>query len=455
MGHRESRRSLRGYSRSATRPSATWLKRCRCCCPDAESTTDVALHTLDDGATPPSRETIGGNAARQRGRRLARAGGDAAVRLQQADHRWIPCRRVPAARRARPRSRERHERRRDRASTERALGATCRRRSRRCWRRRPAMPINRSPIRSISRIRSKDEVDSLGEAADWQAEWKWDGIRAQVIRRKARASSGPVARSWSPIVFPEIAAAAALLPDGTVLDGEIMPWRDGQPLPFAQLQRRIGRKTLGPKILSEVPVVLIAYDVMESDSRGRPQLNRWPCGAATTDRDHRVDARASVFVPSPVIPCRHGATRATRTRGARDMGAEGLMLKRARLHLRRGSAQGRLVEVEGAAIYGRRRDDLCAGRPRPARVAAHRLHLCRLGRRRLVPFAKAYSGLTDAEIRELDAWIRRNTVEKFGPVRHVKPFHVFELGVRGHPGVPAPQIGCRRSLPANSPMANR
>ncbi|HJX26733.1 MAG TPA: ATP-dependent DNA ligase, partial [Thermoanaerobaculia bacterium] len=108
----------------------------------------------------------------------------------------------------------------------------------------------------------EDPPETLGPAAEWQIEWKWDGIRAQVLRRQGRVWIWSRGEELITERFPELAAAAAMLPDGTVLDGEIMPWKDGAPLPFAQLQRRIGRKVLGPKILSEVPVVLLTYDLL-------------------------------------------------------------------------------------------------------------------------------------------------------------------------------------------------
>ena len=141
------------------------------------------------------------------------------------------------------------------------------------------MPTYRSHIRSISRMRSKIELEALGEPTEWQAEWKWDGIRAQVIRRDGQTFIWSRGEELVTDRFPEIAAAASALPDGTVLDGEIMPWKDGAPLPFAQLQRRIGRKTLGARILDEVPVVLIAYDLLESDGRDvRAESLEWTAG---------------------------------------------------------------------------------------------------------------------------------------------------------------------------------
>jgi DNA ligase-1 len=275
----------------------------------------------------------------------------------------------------------------------------------------------------------ESSLEALGLPDEWQAEWKWDGIRAQVIRREGRTFIWTRGEELVTERFPEIAAAAEFLPDGTVLDGEIMPWQNGQPLPFAQLQRRIGRKSLGAKILSEVPVVLVVYDVLEMDGKDIREH-------ALASRREKIgevlgQARAAQFVPSPLIAlARWDDARAAYER-SRDMSAEGLMLKR------RDAAYG----------VGRRKGGWWKWKVEPYSVDAVMIYAQPgSGRRsslhsdytfavwdegKLVPFAKAYSGLTDAEIRELDAWIRRNTVEKFGPVRHVKPEQVFELGFEG------------------------
>ena len=170
---------------------------------------------------------------------------------------------------------------------------------------------------------------ALGEAADWLAEWKWDGIRAQLIRRAGRTFLWSRGEELLSGRFPEVEEAAALLPDGTVLDGEMLPWAGGGPLPFAQLQRRIGRKTLGRKLLSEVPVVLVAYDLLEE--RGE-DLRSLPFA----ERRARLGAllagvsSAGQLVLSPAVAVA-GWPDVERARArAREAGAEGLMLKRRR-----------------------------------------------------------------------------------------------------------------------------
>jgi len=275
----------------------------------------------------------------------------------------------------------------------------------------------------------EEELDALGDASEWQAEWKWDGIRAQVIRRTGQTFIWSRGEELVTERFPEIAAAADFLPDGTVLDGEIMPWKDGKPLAFAQLQRRIGRKSLGGSILTDVPVVLIAYDLLElegRDLRGAPLAERRRAMLGTIEA-----TRSTVFVPSPVVALSSWDDARAAYAEARERCAEGLMLKR------RDSVYG----------VGRRKGGWWKWKVQPFTIDAVMIYAqAGHGRRAslhtdytfavwadgvLVPFAKAYSGLTDAEIRDLDRWIRANTVEKYGPVRHVKPVHVFELGFEG------------------------
>jgi DNA ligase-1 len=274
------------------------------------------------------------------------------------------------------------------------------------------------------------ELESLGAPTDWQLEWKWDGIRAQLVRRRGRTFLWSRGEELLADRFPEVEASATWLPDGTVLDGELLAWRDGAPLPFSELQRRIGRKTVGKKLLVDVPCHLLVYDCLESDGvdvRNRPMHERCALAESIVSR---LPGGASIGV-SPVIDVTSwSAARDARNR-SREMTAEGLMLKR------RSSSYG----------VGRRVGDWWKWKVNPLTVDAVLVyaqagHGRRAGlftdytfaiwdRDTLVPFAKAYSGLTDAEIREVDTFVRRNTLEKFGPVRTVKPELVFELAFEG------------------------
>jgi DNA ligase-1 len=272
---------------------------------------------------------------------------------------------------------------------------------------------------------------SLGQIKDWSAEWKWDGIRAQLIRRRGETFVWSRGEELVTDRYPELATLGAFLPEGTVLDGEILPYREGVPLPFAKLQKRIGRKTLGKAILAEVPVVLIAYDLLEfagNDFRAEP------FEARRTKLKGLVESIAlpDRLILSPSVEADSWEGLATARQGSRDRQAEGLMLKR-----------------KGSAYHvGRKRGDWWKWKVNPFTIDAVLTSAQRgSGKRaslytdytfgvwddsgKLVTIAKAYSGLTDEEINRVDAFIRRNMVEKFGPVRTVKPELVFELAFEG------------------------
>lgn len=226
----------------------------------------------------------------------------------------------------------------------------------------------------------------LGPVADWQVEWKYDGIRGQVVKRAGQVWIWSRGEELVTERFPEIVALAQTLPDGTVLDGEILVWGEGEgegaPAPFALLQQRIGRKTLGRKILADVPVTFMAYDLLElggQDLREQTQQLR-------RQKLEQVLA-ATPLKMSPIqrllAGIRHPAGRVARAR------RRGLHAQASGCRLRHRAHQSRwlVVEVEGGTHDDRRRVDLCASRSRAARLALHRLHLCRVepraaGRRR-------------------------------------------------------------------------
>lgn len=276
----------------------------------------------------------------------------------------------------------------------------------------------------------EEEPESLGEAAEWQVEWKWDGIRAQLIRRKSRSYLWSRGEELVTDRYPELAEAAGALPDGTALDGEIMPWKDGRPLPFAQLQRRIGRKKVGPKLLAQVPVVLVVYDLLEL---GGEDVRERPLAWRRSRLEELLDATwtGGRLIPSPMVEAPDWDRVRAAHAVAREQGAEGLMLKRRDspygVGRRRGPWWKWKVEpftVDAVMVYAQ------AGHGRRASLHTDYTFAVWDGDE-LVPFAKAYSGLTDKEIRRLDRWIRSNTLEKFGPVRSVKPEQVFELAFEG------------------------
>ncbi len=274
-----------------------------------------------------------------------------------------------------------------------------------------------------------EQPEGLGPPQEWLAEWKWDGIRSQTICRQGQAYIWSRGEDLVTDKFPELAELAARLPHGTVIDGEILPFVEGRIAPFAVLQTRIGRKNLTAKILKEAPVGIVAYDLLEDggqDIRPLPLAER----RARLERlcQQMADPRLSF---SAGVPFATWAELAESRRQARTHMAEGFMLKRL------------------AAPYqvGRRRGDWWKWKVEPLSVDAVLIYAQRgTGRRadlftdytfavwdgdRLVPFAKAYSGLTDQEIAQVDRFIKANTVDKFGPVRTVTPKLVFEIGFEG------------------------
>lgn len=278
---------------------------------------------------------------------------------------------------------------------------------------------------------------ALGPASDWLVEWKWDGIRAQLVRRGGEVAIWSRGEELVTDRYPELRALGEALPDGTVLDGEVLIWRDGRAMPFAELQQRIGRKALSAKLLRELPAALCVYDLLEEggeDLRGQPQHER----RARLERLVAAHPLPGLEL-SPLIEGADWADLARQREQARALGVEGMMLKR--LDARYGVGRTKDVgvwwkwkidplSVDAVLIYAQR------GHGRRASLYTDYTFAVWNGprddpARQLVPFAKAYSGLTDAEIREVDAAIRKTTVESFGPVRSVTPTMVFELGFEG------------------------
>jgi len=293
----------------------------------------------------------------------------------------------------------------------------------------------------------------LGPASDWQVEWTWDGIRAQVVKRDGKLWVWSRGEELVTERFPEFDVLVHGLPDGTVIDGEIVVWKSTHPTtedafdphsdeppavqPFALLQQRIGRKTLDKKILEDVPVVVLAYDLLEwqgEDWRNQPQAKR-------REQLEAVIARCNspVLLPSPVLNGSDWADLAQQREASRRLGVEGMMLKARDALYGVGRTKDMGVwwkwkvdpfSVDAVLIYAQR------GHGRRASLYSDYTFAVWDGppessQRSLVPFAKAYSGLTDEEMRQVDSIVRKTTVEKFGPVSSVKPSLVFELGFEG------------------------
>ncbi len=276
----------------------------------------------------------------------------------------------------------------------------------------------------------------LGPASAWQVEWKWDGIRAQLVKRDGRLWIWSRGEELVSERFPELLSLEPALPDGTVIDGEIVVWKD-QVQPFALLQQRIGRKTLSKKLLEEVPVVVLAYDLLEWQGHDWRNHNQ---GQRRAQLETLVAATANpVLRLSPVLEGRDWLDLARQREHSRRLGVEGMMLKARDALYGVGRTKDMGIwwkwkvdpfSVDAVLIYAQ------AGHGRRASLYTDYTFAVWDGppdasERTLVPFAKAYSGLTDEEMRQVDAIVRKTTVEKFGPVRSVRPTLVFELGFEG------------------------
>ena len=269
----------------------------------------------------------------------------------------------------------------------------------------------------------------LGSLENWQVEWKWDGIRGQVIKRSQQVFIWSRGEELVTDKYPELAEDAALLPDGTVLDGEILPWREGQPLPFSELQRRIGRKIVSKKLLKEVPTAFLSYDVLESDGEDIRS-------SALSQRRQMLSQLLSKFpasrlMISPVVSVKTWKELEVLHTQSRRRKVEGFMLKRNdsvyQVGRRRGDWWKWKIEpltADAVLIYAQRGHGKRAGLYSDYTFAVWQGET-------LVPFAKAYSGLSNEEIGLVDRFIQRNTLERFGPVRSVRPELVFEIAFEG------------------------
>jgi DNA ligase-1 len=274
------------------------------------------------------------------------------------------------------------------------------------------------------------DIRQLENPHDWQVEWKWDGIRAQLIRRHWHTFLWSRGEELITERFPEIEALGALLPEGSAIDGEILAWKNAGPLPFAQMQRRIGRKVLSDKILRDVPAAIVAYDLLEDrgrDIRETPLEER----RARLSEIVRAASQSGHIVLSPTVEAASWDELEALRRTSRERGVEGFMLKRFgspyRVGRRRGDWWKWKIEpysVDAVLIYAQP-----GSGKRASLFTDYTFGIW--DKEELVPFAKAYSGLSDEEIRKVDAFVRRNTVEKFGPVRSVKPELVFEIAFEG------------------------
>jgi DNA ligase-1 len=283
----------------------------------------------------------------------------------------------------------------------------------------------------------ENEVETLGDVEEWTAEHKWDGIRSQVIIRNDQLFVWSRGEELVTDKYPEFEAFVNTIPNGTVLDGEILPYFDNTIGTFNELQTRIGRKTVSKALLKKTPVILKSYDILEWKGKDIRDL-------AYSERRKILEklflevTKETIIVDFPLhlsetISFQNWDEVATERSRAREERSEGLMLKR----------------LDSPYLVGRKKGDWWKWKVAPLTIDAVLTYAMRGHGRRtnlftdytfglwdeekkeLVTFAKAYSGLTDAEFRKVDAWIKKNTLERFGPVRSVVPHHVFEIAFEG------------------------
>lgn len=291
------------------------------------------------------------------------------------------------------------------------------------------------------------EVNELGDIQEWSAEHKWDGIRSQVILRNNEIFVWSRGEELVTDKYPEFAAFIGKIPNGTVIDGEILPFPTNEIGTFNDLQTRIGRKTVSKALLLKVPVILKAYDLLEWNGKDirelpfverRKLLEKLHADLCQSERSRRPSDEQTrlPFHLSEAIHFNSWDEVAKERQRAREMRSEGLMLK----------------NKNSPYLVGRKKGDWWKWKVDPLTIDAVLTYAMRghgrrsnlftdytfalwqendQGEKELVTFAKAYSGLTDAELKKVDTWIKKNTLERFGPVRSVTPHHVFEIAFEG------------------------
>lgn len=269
----------------------------------------------------------------------------------------------------------------------------------------------------------EDPEEMFKDWQHWCVEWKWDGIRCQVIKRKGEVFLWSRGEELINESFPDVLEQAKDLPDGTVIDGELLPFKEGKVLSFANLQTRLNRKKVSKKDLESTPISIMAYDILEW--RGE-DIRDW------TLRERReLLSTLKVFPLSELVNVEDIQEAKELRLESRDRGVEGFMLKRWDSHYQSGRRRGDWwkwkidpLTIDCVLLYAQPG----TGR-RSSLFTDYTLAVWK--DKELVPVTKAYSGLTDEELSKMDNWIKRNTVEKFGPVRSVKPEHVFEIAFEG------------------------
>nr|WP_297786818.1 ATP-dependent DNA ligase [uncultured Allomuricauda sp.] len=285
----------------------------------------------------------------------------------------------------------------------------------------------------------EDDVSDLGDVSEWSAEHKWDGIRSQVILRTNEIFVWSRGEELVTDKYPEFEAFVGAIPNGTVLDGELLPYPNGEIGTFKDLQTRIGRKNISKSLLEKIPVKLKVYDILEwkgQDIRNKTYLERRHILEDFYSNTIKSNKETIPLLLSNRLQFNSWDDVAHERDLSREKHSEGLMLKRNDSTYQVGRKKGDWwkwkvdpLTIDAVLTYAMR------GHGRRSNLFTdYTFALWDIndeGEKELVTFAKAYSGLTDKEFRQVDAWIKKNTLERFGPVRSVTPEHVFEIAFEG------------------------
>ena len=290
-------------------------------------------------------------------------------------------------------------------------------------------PDNSKPYPFCLAYPLEKEIQDLGERKNWQAEYKWDGIRGQLIKRNNEIFIWSRGEELVTSQFPEIMEMLQNFEGNFVLDGEILAVKNDEVLNFNELQKRLNRKNLTKKMLEEIPVQVFVYDLLEfenEDLREIPLQER----RILLESLLQKNPNERINIP-PIVETENWEDLIEIRKNSRENNSEGLMLKNKNSTYHSGRKKGDWwkwkvdpLTIDAVLIYAQK------GSGRRSGYYTDYTFAVKDGEK-LVTIAKAYSGLTDKEIMEVSRFVNKNALEKFGPVRTVKPELVFEIAFEG------------------------
>jgi len=290
-------------------------------------------------------------------------------------------------------------------------------------------PDNSKPYPFCLAYPLEKKPDELGNSDEWLVEYKWDGIRGQIIRRNDEVFIWSRGEELVTEQFPEITEVVKAMKGSFVLDGEILAVKDDKVLNFNELQKRLNRKTLTKKMLSEIPIKVFAYDLLELENN---DLREKPISARRALLEELLlNENPQNIKISKSLDFEKWEELDLLRDNSREVNSEGLMLKQKNSPYHSGRKKGdwwkwkiNPFTIDAVLIYAQK------GSGRRSAYYTDYTFAVKNGDA-LVTIAKAYSGLTDKEIMEVSRFVTKNAIEKFGPVRTVKAELVFEIAFEG------------------------